>query len=87
MKNGILIVGGLVGLFLLAQPNQRTKDIKTISKNPAGFLSTSRLSNLEKLQDDELRQMAVISLKYEKNQTATKEESLYYQSLIIKYNL
>lgn len=84
---GVIIAGALVGLLLLLQPNQRTKDIKTISKNPLGYLSTSKLGNLQKVSDDELRKMAEISLKLENDQPTTKQELLYYQNIMKKYDL
>jgi hypothetical protein len=87
MKNGILIITGIGLAFVLLQPNQRTKNINTIKKNPAGLLSTSKVGNLNNLTDEELKQMALISQKLANQGAATKEEIVYYDNLIRKYDL
>jgi hypothetical protein len=86
MKNGFLILGA-VGLVFLLKPNQRTKNTNIVKRDPYGFLSNNPTENLKKLTDDELKQMALITIKMEKEESPTKEEIVYYDSLVRKYNL
>ena len=88
MNTKTLIIGGIIiALAYSLRPNQREKNISIISKNPLGFLSTSKLYLLKNLTDEELIKMAQISKKYETNLAVSSEETIYYTSLINKYNL
>ena len=79
---GLLVIAG--GIFAATYNWKKRGYINTIKKNPYGLITN--YSYLEKITEQELFKMSVISKKMETD-TASKEEITFYSSLIKKYQL